>query len=340
MKKKRSKLISMLLTLVMTLSLVPAMGVTASAAETEWTIVNTFEELHTAVNNKQQYIKLGRDIDTSSLHDGFAMNTRDLLDFENQDFVLDLNGKTLYLKMKIANPYFIQVVRGSLTIKDSSTAKTGAITGLFGAVKGGWRDHLIFVGGNGSLTLEDGTFSVQGDPFSSVLNAVYCKNGNVTIKDGVKLSQPEFTDSGYASALDGYGYALCAELDKGSTSKVIIEGGEFDGWVQLTGSQAENGSVQINGGTFKNGVQVMYAAEENNSDPAVVVNGGTFEGDVYLKHWPWKTSLYMPYRLNGGTFKGTVDLNADGGIYVDKPEGDPNIVRGLDKCFGYSAVVT
>ena len=32
MKKKRSKLISMLLTLVMTLSLVPAMGVTASAA--------------------------------------------------------------------------------------------------------------------------------------------------------------------------------------------------------------------------------------------------------------------------------------------------------------------
>ena len=35
MKKKRSKLISMLLTLVMTLSLVPAMGVTASAAEPE-----------------------------------------------------------------------------------------------------------------------------------------------------------------------------------------------------------------------------------------------------------------------------------------------------------------
>ena len=52
MKKKRSKLISMLLTLVMTLSLVPAMGVTASAAEPEWTIVNTFEQLHTAVKNK------------------------------------------------------------------------------------------------------------------------------------------------------------------------------------------------------------------------------------------------------------------------------------------------
>ncbi len=53
MKKKRSKLISMLLTLVMTLSLVPAMGVTASAAETgsgsgtadDPYVVTTYEEL-------------------------------------------------------------------------------------------------------------------------------------------------------------------------------------------------------------------------------------------------------------------------------------------------------
>ena len=242
--------------------------------------------------------------------------------------------------MKIANPYFIQVVSGSLTIKDSSTAKTGAITGLFGAVKGGWIDHLIFVGGNGSLTLEGGTFSVQGIPFSDVLNAVYCKNGNVTIKDGVKLSQPEFSDSGYAFDLDGNGYALCAELDKGSTGKVIIEGGEFDGCVKLTGSQAENGSVQINGGTFKKDVQVLYKAEKNNSNPAVTVNGGTFEGNVYLQGWDWKTSLYMPYRLNGGTFKGKLNLHADYKITAyDKPEGNPNIALGLDQCFGYSAVV-
>ena len=331
---------SLLLTLVMLLSLVPAMGVTASAAEPEWTTVNSFEELHTAVNNKQQYIKLGRDIDTRSLHDGLAMNTSDLLDFKDQDCVLDLNGKTLHLEMKIANPYFIQVVEGSLTIRDSSEAKTGKITGLFGAVKGGWIDHLIFVGGNGSLTLEGGTFSVQGIPFSDVLNAVYCKNGNVTIKDGVKLSQPEFSDSGYAFDLDGNGYALCAELDKGSTGKVIIEGGEFDGCVKLTGSQAENGSVQINGGTFKKGVQVLYKAEKNNSDPAVAVNGGTFEGNVYLQGWDWKESLYMPYRLNGGTFKGKLNLHADYKITVyDKPEGNPNIALGLDKCFGYSAVV-
>ena len=330
----RSRIVSILLVLMMLLTMVPITGVTASAAEPEWTTVNSFEELHTAVKNKQQYIKLGRDIDTSSLHDGLAMNTSDLLDFKDQDFVLDLNGKTLHLEMKIANPYFIQVVDGSLTIKDSSTAKTGAITGLFGAVKGGWIDHLIFVGGNGSLTLEGGTFSVQGIPFSDVLNAVCCLNGSVTIKDGVKLIQPE-----HSSELGGCGYALCAELDKGSTSKIIIDGGEFDGWIKLAGSQAENGSVQINGGTFKKDVQLRYTAEENNSDPAVAVNGGTFEGNVDLMKWPWRTNLYMPYRLNGGTFYGLLNLCNDPQMLgEDKPKESLNIALGLNECFGYSAI--
>ena len=336
----RSRIVSILLVLMMLLTMVPITAVTASAAEPEWTTVNSFEELHTAVNNKQKNIKLGRDIDTSSLHDGLAMNTSDLLTFENQDFVLDLNGKTLHLEMKIANPCFIQVVRGSLTIQDNSTAKTGAITGLFGAVKGGWIDHMIFVGKEGSLTLEGGTFSVKGVPFSHVLNAVCCINASVTIKDGVKLSQPEHLGHGYNnhSYLDGEGYALYTE----GNNKVIIDGGEFDGYVNLSGYQDTNGSVQINGGTFKKGVQVRYTAEENNSDPAVTVNGGTFEDNVYLQYWPWETSLYMPYRLNGGTFKGTVNLHT--GYYsesIDKTaESNPNIVRGLDQCFGYNAVVT
>ena len=336
----RSRIVSILLVLMMLLTMVPITAVTASAAEPEWTTVNSFEELHTAVNNKQKNIKLGRDIDTSSLHDGLAMNTSDLLTFENQDFVLDLNGKTLHLEMKIANPCFIQVVRGSLTIQDNSTAKTGAITGLFGAVKGGWIDHMIFVGKEGSLTLEGGTFSVKGVPFSHVLNAVCCINASVTIKDGVKLSQPEHLGHGYNnhSYLDGEGSALYTE----GNNKVIIDGGEFDGYVNLSGYQDTNGSVQINGGTFKKGVQVRYTAEENNSDPAVTVNGGTFEDNVYLQYWPWETSLYMPYRLNGGTFKGTVNLHT--GYYsesIDKTaESNPNIVRGLDQCFGYNAVVT
>ena len=62
----RKRITSLLLTLVMLLSLVPAMGVTASAAG--WTTVNTYKELYDAVKNKQEYIKLGQDIDTKDFH--------------------------------------------------------------------------------------------------------------------------------------------------------------------------------------------------------------------------------------------------------------------------------
>ena len=342
MKKKRSKLISMLLTLVMLLSLVPAMGVTASAAE-PWVTVNSFKELQDAVKGKKEYIKLEQDIDTASYNEGIGLLKRDELTFDDVYYhcTLDLNGKTLALVSNDTNISQGIYIGGNshLTIKDSSSAKSGKISGAFSNVIGGQKAKLIRVNG-GTLTLEGGIFTVTSHPYKSNAIVIDSLESFITIKDGVKISQPEFFDGGYAYDLDGSGYTLKAENSKDRGGRVIIEGGEFDGWVQLTGSQAENGSVQINGGTFKKGVQVMYAAEENNSNPAVTVNGGTFEGDVYLKHWPWKTSLYMPYRLNGGTFKGKLNLHADSAITTyDKPEGNPNIALGLDKCFGYSAVV-
>ena len=331
----RSRIVSILLVLMMLLTMVPITAVTANAAG--WTTVNSFEDLKAAVKAKKEYIKLGQNIDTSSLNEGNGLTISGFLSFEDKNFVLDLNGKTLNLKSNFDSvQLFIQVADGSLTIKDSSSAQTGAITGLFGSIRGGVPCYLIFVGKNGSLTLDGGTFSVQGKPYAFEVEVVRSLNGNVTIKDGAKLIQPEFADSGYALELDGGGYALRAE----GKSKVIIDGGEFDGCVKLTGYQDTNGSVQINGGTFKKDVQVLYEAEENNSDPAVTVNGGIFEGNVYLKYWPWRTSLYMPYRLNGGTFKGTVNFDADGGIFKeDKPTSNHNIAMGLDKCFGYSAIV-
>ena len=54
----------------MLLSLVPAMGVTASAADTSWTMVNTYDQLKAALSNQNppDNIKLGSDIDTGTLH--------------------------------------------------------------------------------------------------------------------------------------------------------------------------------------------------------------------------------------------------------------------------------
>lgn len=330
----RSRIVSILLVLMMLLTMVPITGVTASAAEPEWTTVNTYKELWDAVNDKKEYIKLGQDIDTTSYNEGIGLLKRDQLTFDDRyyDCTLDLNGKTLALMSKDADMFYgIHIcVDSQLTIKDSSPAKTGKISGTFENVLGGRKAILIRLD-DGTLTLEGGTFTVDSHPYKTNATVIDSERSFVTIKDGVKLSQPEF----YAD----YGYALEAKNRENGKGSVIIDGGEFDGQVKLTASQAENGSVQINGGTFKKDVDVLYEADKNNSDPAVTVNGGTFEGNVNLQDWPWKTRLYMPYRLNGGTFYGLLNLCDDPQMLgEDKPKESLNIALGLNECFGYSAI--
>ena len=339
----RKQITSLLLTLAMLLSLVPTLGVTASAAET-WVTVNSFEDLKTAVEGKKEYIKLGEDIDTASYNEGIGLLKRDELTFDDVYYscTLDLNGKTLALVSNDTNISQGIYIGGysHLTIQDTSSAQTGKISGAFSNVFGGYKAKLIRVN-SGRLTLEGGTFTVTSHPYKDNAIVIDSFESFITIKDGVKIIQPEFNELGSRSNLDGSGYTLKAESSSSRGDYVIIEGGEFDGCVNLTASQSENGSIQINGGTFKKDVQVLYKADENNPNPAVTVNGGIFEGNVYLQRWPWKVDLYVPYRLNGGTFKGNLNLQADYTIDADyKPEGNPNFVRGFDKCFGYSAVVT
>lgn len=338
----RSRIVSILLVLMMLLTMVPITGVMASAAEPEWTTVDTYKELYDAVNDKKEYIKLGQDIDTTSYNEGIGLLKRDTLTFDDVYYfcTLDLNGKTLALWSSDANmAYGISICGYShLTIQDSSPEKTGKISGTFSNVLGG-RDAILFYVTDSTLTLEGGTITVASQPYKTNAIVIDSERSFLTIKDGVKLIQPNHFGNSGDSVESGAGYALYAKLDKGSTSKIIIDGGEFDGWVKLTGSQAENGSVQINGGTFKKDVQVLYKAEENNSNPAVTVNGGTFEGNVDLMKWPWRTNLYMPYRLNGGTFYGSLNLCRDPQMLADsKPKESLNIALGLNECFGYSAI--
>lgn len=338
----RKRITSLLLTLAMLLSLLPAMGVTASAAEPEWETVYNYADLKAAVAAKKEYIKLGTDIDTTNFHSaGSGLEVEDWLTFENQTCTLDLNGKTLTLMTRLLPMgVFLRVYDGSnLTIKDSSSAKTGAITGTFkNYIASDAGCCLFHVIRGSSLTLENGSITVTSEPHEANADAVRAMDSNITIKEGVTISHPgKFYPEHSYKDLDGNSYALRTD----GKCKVIIDGGVFDGHVKLSGYQDTNGSIQINKGTFKKDVQVLYTAEKNNSNPAVTVNGGTFEGTVYLQRWSWKESLYMPYRLNGGTFKGTVDLCADDDIYEkDKPTGNPNIALGLNECFGYSAVVT
>lgn len=264
----RKRITSLLLTLVMLLSLVPAMGVTASAEET-WVTVNSFKELQDAVKGKKEYIKLGQDIDTASYNEGIGLLKRDELTFDDVYYycTLDLNGKTLALVSNDTNISQGIYIGGysHLTIKDTSSAKTGKISGAISNVFGGQSAKLIRVNG-GTLTLEGGTFTVTSHPHKTNAIVIDSLESFITIKDGVKIIQPEFFDCGYAYDLDGSGYTLMAENSKERGGHVTIEGGEFDGCVKLTGHQDTsdaNGSVQISGGTFKKDVQgAVYSRGE------------------------------------------------------------------------------
>ena len=80
----RKRITSLLLTLVMLLSLVPAMGVTALAASGDGTegnphVVNTYEEWKAAMQQSGEfYIKLGNNIDTSTMNGGFGLGFKKL----------------------------------------------------------------------------------------------------------------------------------------------------------------------------------------------------------------------------------------------------------------------
>lgn len=90
----RSRIVSILLVLVMLLTMVPITGVTANAADTSWTTVNTYDQLKAALSNQNppDNIKLGSDIDTGTLNSG--MGILETLEVKGRK-QLDLNGHTL-----------------------------------------------------------------------------------------------------------------------------------------------------------------------------------------------------------------------------------------------------
>ena len=152
----RSRIVSILLVLVMLLTMVPINAVTASAAEPEWTTVNTYEQFEAAMTAEgQRSIKLGADIDTAALNSGIGL--LDTLAVKGQK-QLDLNGHTLRLfTQKSALGDLIKVENSSLTLSDSSAAQTGRILG----VTSGDADVLINVWENGKFTMNSGKLEVE-----------------------------------------------------------------------------------------------------------------------------------------------------------------------------------
>ena len=318
----RKRITSLLLTLVMLLSLVPAMGVTASAAET-WETITTYAQFEGAMTaNEPCNVRLGTDIDTAELTYGIGL--LDTLAVKGQK-QLDLNGHTLRLfTKKDALGNLIKIEFGSLTLSDSSEAKTGRILGVTSTDS----NVLISVWQKGKFTMNSGKLEVEAGGYRDALwrRTIDCRYGGEVVINGGSLYVPPKTYERYENQyidqfLDEFddlrngpcGYTLIADNEckvtinggtfqgpvrlnasnskwNGTTSRVIITGGTFENNVVLNGagSSAGDGKVtlaEIKGGTFHGKVQAWAAAsfDSSFSTPEVVISGGDFSKEFWLR---------------------------------------------------------
>ena len=157
----RKRMTSLLLTLVMLLSLVPAMGVTASAGEMlPFHEVGTYQELIDAVHSGKPRIKLKNDINTRDVYASGIGIPEDKMITIGYDaaITLDLNGCTLALETLVRGGFSFFTVYGELEIKDSTPSQNGKITGKFPS-------HLasMFRTQGGTLTLQSGTLMTSSN---------------------------------------------------------------------------------------------------------------------------------------------------------------------------------
>lgn len=290
----KKRITSLLLTLAMLLSLLPAMGVTASAADASWKTVNTYDDLKAALSNQNppDNIKLGNDIDTGTLNSG--MGILEPLEVKGKK-QLDLNGHTLRLfTQKSALGDLIEVKTSSLTLSDSSAAQTGRILG----VTKGDSNVLINVWENGKFTMNSGklevevyTGSLRGVLWRRTIDCHY--GGEVVINGGTLYVPPETYED--RNAYTTQFFDEFDDLHNGSCGYTLITN--------------NNSKVTINGGTFQGPVRMNAGNSKwNKTTSRVIITGGTFEKDVVLngagsKAGDGKVTLA---EIKGGTFLGKV----------------------------------
>lgn len=317
MKNKafKTKLLTVLLTLCMMLSLVPMTAATAFAANT--TTVTNETELTAALNNADcTEIKLGSNIETTGKL------------YVERTVTLDLNGHTLSCSSENTGIIWVRK-NGNLAIKDSGTG---------GKIDGQEKNCGIFIKG-GVLTLESGSivncYEKIIDEYSGDGAAVDLETNGQFIMNGGAIEDCRAGDDGGAIDI-GSG---CTFIMNGGTIKnckatknggavIVKDKAKFemnDGLIEgcsVTTTDGTGGGVYIanvgrfvmSGGTIKDCTRYFSdyygyigngVAGETFSKAEIVLKGGTFD--------------------NCGTFGCSIDthtvtFDSDGGSDVDQQE--------------------
>ena len=245
----KNRILSMILTIVVLIGMVPAMSLTAFAAETNVASV-TIDGTTTNYTDLASAFTAARDATGTSvtltlLED---VTTEESISVTGGKFTFDLNGKTLQNTETIVMFVDSDV---ELSIKDSGTGGTIESLG----------DSSAAIMNNGSLTIESGTI----------------KSAHTAINDGGSL----VINGGM---IDGAEYSVYI----GNSGSTVIHNGTFKGSVWgfagytvnngtfeegSIGINAENGVLEIKGGTFNINQIGIYKG-------TVSLSGGNFKNGI------------------------------------------------------------
>ena len=221
---------------------------------------------------------------------------------EGKNIVLDLNGFTL-----TGEGNHTIVNNGTLTVIDSSAAKSGAVDNVTHG-----RGALV---NNGTAILNGGAFKRSAEAGVSATNNggnswyVIDNHGTLTINDGVAVYHGTSAETAaqwkYSSLIRNIGTGADA------TATLTVNGGEFNtGLIALKND--DFGMLEVNGGQISSGNQVVqnwYKA---------TVDGGTFDGMVITWFYSDNTGA-ADMTISDGTFSGqvkSVDFEAGSdGVY-------------------------
>ena len=241
----KKRVLSMFMALALCLTLLPAPAWAAEADAPEGRAAQigdtVYPTLPEAVNAAQDgnTIKLLADYKTAEGSGGEEESGLTI----RKSVTLDLNGYGMDdFRVAQVNDAGETFPSGNLTVEDTSTEKTGKVTGTIELLAGNLTINGGTIGdGRDGVWIEKGNLTVNGGTMDCLYgsNSGTVKIAGGTVKNAQLVGDFEITVTG------GSGHTGLWDVSEG---KWNISGGAFGGVTFLTGSSAEN--LHITGGTF------------------------------------------------------------------------------------------
>ena len=309
MKKKLNKILAILLATVMTVGILPISAVTIFAVAD-----NTFNQLQELINNASDGGTVKLDKDYTYLKD---LDTVSIISI-SKNITLDLNGYSIDGNKDNNNSVINIQYNCSLTLTDSSEAKTGTITG--GTGKPGSYSKTF-----GGGVYNNGTFTMNGGKISgnTANNAGAVYNSGTFKMSGGEISN----NSSVTNTCGGVYNTGTFEMSGGKISgnKTDIEGGGVHNTGtftmtggEITGNIAETGGGVHNGATFTMSGGTISGNKATNQSGGVH-NIGTFtmtSGEITgnIAETGGGVSNRSTFTMSGGTISDNKATNRGGGV--------------------------